>query len=87
MRTRAEINGIFPYKSELPCVGIAVLSHAQEAVAVECPGVGPNVSVMVQLGHGEGNERVGGEMETVFEGVGFHGASLDGDCDLLSIDT
>ena len=86
MRTCAEVDGIFPYKSELPCVAIAVLSHAQESVAVERPRVGPDVGIMVQLGHGEGKERVGGEMEAVFEGVGFHGASLDGDCGLLSID-
>ena len=63
-----------------------MLSQAEEAVAVEGVGVGPDVGVMVQFGHGEGKASIGGEVEAVFEGVGFHGASLDGDWDLLSID-
>ena len=87
MRPRAEVDGIFPNKSELPCVGIAVLPHAQKPVAIECPAVGPDVGVMIQLGHGEGDERVGREMEAVFESVRFHGASLNGGCELLSIGT
>ena len=87
MRARAKVDGVFPHESKLPLVGIAGLAQAEGSVAVECFRVGPDVGVMVQLGHGEGNARVGGEMEAVFEGVGFHGASLDGDCGLLSIGT
>ena len=81
MRARAEVDGVFPHESKLPFVGIAGLPQAEEAVAVERFGVGPDVGVVIQLGHGEGNARVGGEVEAVFEGVGFYGASLDGDCE------
>ena len=63
------------------------MSQAQEPMAVERFGIGPDVGVVVQLGHGEGNARIDREVEAVFEGVGLHGASLDGDCDLLSKDT
>ena len=87
MRPRTKVDGIFPNKSELPCVGIAVLPHAQKPVAIERLAVGPDVGVVIQLGHGEGDECVGGKMEAVFESIGFHGASLNGDCELLSIGT
>ena len=85
MRARAEVDGILPDKGKLPGVGIAVLAHAQEPVAVERVAVGPDVAVVVQLHHGEGDEGVGGEMEAIFEGIGFYGASLYGNCERLSI--
>ena len=87
MGSCAKADRSLPDTSELPCVGVAILPRAQESVAVECPAVGPDVSVVVQLSHGEGNERVGGDMETVLEGVGFHSTSPNSDCELLSICT
>ena len=86
MRARAKVDGILPHGRKVPFARIAVSSQAEEAVAVEGFGVGPDVGVVVHFGHGEGKARVRGEVEAVFEGIGFHGASLDGDWDLLSID-
>ena len=56
---------------------------AEEAVGIECGRGGIDGGVVGEGGGGEGKARVGREAEAVFEGVGFRGAALDGDCDAI----
>ena len=75
MEAGTEVDGLVRYVGEVVLALFRVLcvTHFEETVRIEGFWVGIDVGVVVELVIRETGLRVGGDMETVLEGVGFDG--------------